>query len=213
MISSHLKLENYGKKENEQDDLTLMVLKNKMRLNMREIKILDKAFKIRVKNKFEYHLKFKNQGFLSILLENFKRFLKKRESKIRDTLSKKEDYDFLINVLKHLSVLVAENAFWEQQSKVKLGNSPLSEYEEKNMKKSYDNLMSFFFKENPLDYQKYDIKKEINPILEEPIFTKTNLTISYPINLRLCETIETSLIETEDDNKVDFILLDILTLE
>jgi len=207
LLSTYIKLEYYAKKDTSKEDLALMILKNKMRLSLREAKLLDKVFKVELKNKLLYqHTENttgrKNQSILQVILASLNKFINKKESKIRDTLAKKEDYDYFLNIIKHLFVIISESTLWEKDCKVKLNYELPDEQSNSTGLKNYEQIMAFFFKDKPSDYHNYNLHNELTPILQNQILQDPNLNISFPINVQISEAILMSLMDTTEDNKL-----------
>mmetsp|Transcript_11538 Transcript_11538/g.9987 ORF Transcript_11538/g.9987 Transcript_11538/m.9987 type:complete len:86 (+) Transcript_11538:1583-1840(+) len=84
-----------------------MRFKNKIKLNLRETKLTNMIFKVKMKNKVDYkNDKMKEMTFLESFLGNMSRFLQKKKEKILTKLAKPEDFSFFIKLVKHLFVLL-----------------------------------------------------------------------------------------------------------
>ena len=201
-LSNYLNLESIGK-EGTVEKITLLGFKNKLRLTLRETKIIETLFKIKMKNKLDYqYYQMKEKSFLDIVIQNLERFVNKQKHKLIKKFSKTEDYDYVMNILKHFFILLAQNVLWQSDSSFKLKLTEQTEQEKKMLHEAYEEIVQFFFKAKPENYAEVDFQGEIQKIMKNPLINRSKMNISFPVNMQICESMLLSLIESKEDDQV-----------
>jgi len=68
--------------------------------------------------------------------------------------------------------------------------------------KDYDQIAQFFFEPIPESAEDYDFISSVVPIMENKIITRPRNKISFPLNMQICESIMSTLVDNKDEKKL-----------
>ena len=180
----------------------LPVLKNRLKVLMKEQRLVDILFKLPIESKSSNVIEsFKKQSkpILTLIIESLKGNLEKAVGGASEgALKTEEDYKICAKMFRHFVMLVAITRLWQLEN-AKIMGKQVTKPAEDAFLAEYEHVCTFFLETNLEKLTGAEFLKEAQKILSCRMLQGDTIAFGYPVSNQICETLFVALINTDGE--------------